>query len=473
MKNMWTSDDLKKILVQLDSQMLPFKKYCFSDLGKGLHMMGSGGYAYVYEAQARESPNQKYAIKVIGFKNRRIDSREFRKAVEAQKKLCLMQNNVVKVYSAVELRVWLDLDNIVLKVEEVKADYINIPEGDFLDLQFIVMEKLSSVMIEDRLGRPKLFPNALAEFDEREILKLSYDIGLALVASHEQHILHRDIKIENIFYDSKKKCYKLGDFGISKETEDGMASTIAFTKGYGAPEVVSAMGEKYDNTADIYSFGILLYVLMNRLRFPGSQNYSANVREQYDFGYRLPMLDRGDMELSLLLIKMCSFHPDARPQTMEEVLNEIDGIIIHEGAKYKRRHRKLSMVMVGIFALATYIMWAKIRWVAITSLSLAAFFWLEYTALNDRNLRKEAVYFKRNWHWIFAMIMYFVLIIYDWVLHQEDMMLLEKFWGEAIIEKLATFELTKIGILGFLFCVMWYVREKMMVTFRRKQKIKI
>ena len=109
---------------------------------------------------------------------------------------------------------------------------------------------------------------------------MAYDIGLALKEAHLKNIIHRDIKLENIFYSDSDHRYKLGDFGISCITDDGMASTVAFTKGYGAPEVVGTLEDKYDCTADIYSFGMTLYVLINKLRFPSSKNYHPNI-EQY------------------------------------------------------------------------------------------------------------------------------------------------------------------------------------------------
>ena len=137
-------------------------------------------------------------------------------------------------------------------------------------------------------------PEELQAFDEEEIINLSYQIGEALKVAHSKKLLHRDIKLENVFYDSKSQKYKLGDFGIARMTDDGMASTTAFTRGYGAPEVVSTLDDRYDNTSDLYSFGMMIYVLMNRLRFPESQNYHVNISVQYAPGYRVPRPETGD-----------------------------------------------------------------------------------------------------------------------------------------------------------------------------------
>ena len=353
----WTSEDIEHILLQLNNQALPFKKYMFTDLGKSLRLLGKGGYANVYEAETRDKHKDLYAIKVIGFGDKNEDSDSFRKSVEAQKDLGQFQNNVVKIFDSVELRVWIEGESTVVRAEVVKADEEFKPEGDYLNLQFIVMEKVAAVLRDDKPGRPALVPSALAKFDEKEILKLAYDIGTALSQAHAKNILHRDIKLENIFYTPKGEHYKLGDFGIAKTTDDGMASTVAFTKGYGAPEVVGALEDKYDNTADIYSFGMMLFVLLNELRFPESNNYHVNLRAQYSQGYVLPWPVNGSDEFCMIVARMCSFIPDDRYQSMDEILNDFDKLMHGRGVKYRREHKDLSLVLGTVFALTGAVAW--------------------------------------------------------------------------------------------------------------------
>ena len=61
------------------------------------------------------------------------------------------------------------------------------------------MEKLVPVLTIDKAGNPRLYPKALADFEENEIMKLAYNIGTALERAHENNFLHRDIKLENVF----------------------------------------------------------------------------------------------------------------------------------------------------------------------------------------------------------------------------------------------------------------------------------
>ena len=102
------------------------------------------------------------------------------------------------------------------------------------------------------------------------------DIGIgvadALDICHKNGIIHRDIKLSNIFV-SKDGVFKIGDFGVSKNINNAtMAKTIKGTPNYIAPEVYIGKS-KYDSSVDNYSLGILLYYLFNKLRFPYYPNF--------------------------------------------------------------------------------------------------------------------------------------------------------------------------------------------------------
>ncbi|SCY38611.1 Serine/threonine protein kinase [Lachnospiraceae bacterium XBB2008] len=355
MLNFWTNEDIEAILVQLNNMGLPFGKYEFSRLGTGLTLLGSGACANVYEAVSRNR-KKTAAIKVIGFGGGRMDPDSFRDSVRIQTQLAMEEDSIVMILDSAEIRVWIENEHDVIKAERVDP-YFDEAESDdeYLYLQFLLMEKLSPVLETDGVRR-RLFPHKLASFDEQEVLKLAYDIGLCIDKAHKKNVLHRDIKLENIFYDAFNDRYKLGDFGIAVSTCDGMADTVAFTKGYGAPEVVGTLEDRYDQTADIYSFGMVLYVLLNELSFPGSANYHPNVY-QYVKGYVPPEPVRGSDELSGIVLKMISFDPDDRYQSMEEVLNAIDALKYSYRLKYQREHRNAPLVIGSVFALMGSVIW--------------------------------------------------------------------------------------------------------------------
>ena len=345
MRTRWTKEEMESTLIQLDEQNYLFKGYRFSKNEKGLILLGSGGYSNVYEMKSIENPFQKYAVKVLGFGDRHIDSYEFIESIQVQQELACAENDVVEIINYVELCVDFDESAKVNNMPRVIVIDSEESECECIKLQFILMEKLMPVLTMDKGGRPKLFPKELAGFWEKEIMKLAHNIGKALERAHKKRFLHRDIKLENVFYDPEKKVYKLGDFGIAKKTEDGMASTVAFTKGYGAPEVVGAIDERYDDTADIYSFGIMLYLLLNELKFPDSENYNVNVALQYSKGYQFPAPEHEEYALCSVIDRMCQYNPDERFQSMEAVMNVIEDMMSGRNDLFKKGNAKSTYVL--------------------------------------------------------------------------------------------------------------------------------
>ena len=98
--------------------------------------------------------------------------------------------------------------------------------------------------------------------DESVALIIMTQLLFALRHIHkEAHVMHRDIKIENILIDSLGRV-KLSDFGFSTSfmTDDPMQRTICGSAAYTAPEVVKQ--DAYTTKADIWSAGVVFYVLL-------------------------------------------------------------------------------------------------------------------------------------------------------------------------------------------------------------------
>ncbi len=346
---LWSRKEMEDILLQLEERGQLFERCTFCRNKEGFSLLGTGGFACVYETFNIKNHKKRYALKVIGFGDKHVDSDSFQNCVRTQKNIGSYRDSILQIYDYKELHVELDKNNRVISVLPGTAEK---PEGDYITLQFILMEKCEPILTYNKIGKAYLTREGLRKQDKKEILKLAYDVGKALTLAHNNNIIHRDVKLENVFYDAKKKVYKLGDFGIAKVTDNGMASTVAYTKGYGAPEVVISPDDKYDNTADIYSFGILLYLLLNDLKFPDSDDYHSNSTRQYSQGYVLPKPCSGPEELIAMVTRMCKYDPDERYQSADELLDELEGLFFGKGYQYKKQHRNAAVAIGTLFLLS-------------------------------------------------------------------------------------------------------------------------
>ena len=107
---------------------------------------------------------------------------------------------------------------------------------------------------------------------ESTILRYIAQIGSALEHLHERHIIHRDVKSQNVFV-MRNGDVKVGDLGLSIELSGshGLANSVCGTPHYMAPEVCRG-NTRYDMKADVWSLGVVMYELMaRRLPFGGDQ----------------------------------------------------------------------------------------------------------------------------------------------------------------------------------------------------------
>lgn len=167
----------------------------------------------------------------------------------------------------------------------------------------------------------------------KEVVRLGIDICQGLETCQKFNIVHRDIKLENIFV-SDTGHYKLGDFGISKVMEESEnAVSQKGTRFYMAPEIVH--GKKYDARVDIYSLGLVLFRLMNDNRAPFLPQYPEMIRLQDKeealqrrlAGEKIPNPCNADEYLGSIIKKACSFHPEKRYQNPEDMRKDLIGIL--------------------------------------------------------------------------------------------------------------------------------------------------
>lgn len=125
-------------------------------------------------------------------------------------------------------------------------------------MYYIVTELVSGGELFDRIIEKEYYN----ESDAQEITKT---IAQALKYCHDRGVVHRDLKPENILLKSKDddNSIKIADFGFAKQydtsSEDALATSCG-TPGYVAPEILS--GKKYGKQVDMWSLGVILYILL-------------------------------------------------------------------------------------------------------------------------------------------------------------------------------------------------------------------
>ena len=125
-------------------------------------------------------------------------------------------------------------------------------------MYYIVMDYVPGGSVRDLLEREY-------QLRPQEALRIVTQVANALVAAQEHHMVHRDIKPDNIMFDTDGTA-KLADLGIAKSTDEDSTLTVSAsifgTPAYMSPE--QAMdSRKVDSRADIYSLGIVFYEMLS------------------------------------------------------------------------------------------------------------------------------------------------------------------------------------------------------------------
>jgi len=100
-------------------------------------------------------------------------------------------------------------------------------------------------------------------FNEKDAADVMNDLVKAVKFLHDMDMAHRDLKPENILFSKEgdEGILKLTDFGFAKQTSEVLTlQTACYTPYYVAPEVLG--DGKYDKSCDIWSLGVILYILL-------------------------------------------------------------------------------------------------------------------------------------------------------------------------------------------------------------------
>jgi len=192
------------------------------DLGK---VIGRGAFSVVKEG-IRKEDKKKYAIKCIA------------KKVIDKKELSLLEREI-------DIMKKLQHPNIIQLIE-----VIDTPETLYLVIEYAGGGELFDAIVNK------------GSYSETEAAKIVFQILQAIQYVHNHGIAHRDLKPENLLLSTEEKedCIKIADFGLSKDFGQEQLQTSCGTPDYVAPEVL--LGEPYDMSVDIWSIGVICYVLL-------------------------------------------------------------------------------------------------------------------------------------------------------------------------------------------------------------------
>jgi serine/threonine-protein kinase len=148
-----------------------------------------------------------------------------------------------------------------------------IDRGEQDGRQFIVFEYVDGENLKSLVERNGPLP-------EREAVELALQIARALGFAHENGLVHRDVKPQNVLLNGDGAA-KVTDFGIARslDVQGGLTQTgtVMGTSDYIAPE--QARGQRVDAQSDVYSLGAVLYELLTgEVPFPGDNFVAVAMR---------------------------------------------------------------------------------------------------------------------------------------------------------------------------------------------------
>ena len=258
-----------------------------------LEKIGTGGMSDVYKAKDHKL-NRLVAVKVLKqeFSENANFVSKFR--IEAQAAAGLMHPNIVNVYDVGE-------------------------EGG---IYYIVMELVEGITLKKYIEKK-------ARLSVKEAISIAIQVSMGIQAAHNNHIIHRDIKPQNIII-SKEGKVKVTDFGIAKAaTSNTITSNVMGSVHYTSPE--QARGGYSDEKSDIYSLGITMFeMLTGRVPFNGETTVAIAIKHiQEELPPPREFVPEIPVSVEQIVCKCCQKSPDRRYQSMEELIADLKQSLIN------------------------------------------------------------------------------------------------------------------------------------------------
>ena len=252
-----------------------------------LERIGTGGMSDVYKAKDHKL-NRMVAVKVLKqeFSENANFVSKFR--VEAQAAAGLAHPNIVNVYDV----------------------------GEENGVYYIVMELVEGITLKKYIEKK-------ARLSVKEAVSIAIQVSMGIEAAHNNHIIHRDIKPQNIII-SKEGKVKVTDFGIAKAaTSNTITSNVMGSVHYTSPE--QARGGYSDEKSDVYSLGITMFeMLTGRVPFNGETTVAIAIKHiQEEMPSPRDYVSEIPVSVEQIVFKCCQKSPDRRYQSMGELITDL------------------------------------------------------------------------------------------------------------------------------------------------------
>ena len=253
-----------------------------------LERVGSGGMADVYKGKDHKL-NRFVAVKVLksDYRSDEIFIQKF--LSEAQAAAGLMHPNVVNVYDV----------------------------GQDRGLYYMVMELVEGITLKDYIEKK-------GQLSANETISISIQMATGIQAAHDQHIIHRDIKPQNIIISIDGKV-KVTDFGIARATTSTqtISTNVMGSVHYTSPE--HAKGGNVDEKSDIYSAGITMYeMITGHVPFDGDSTVSVAIKHlQEEIPSPVKEVPEIPYSLECIILKCTQKNAERRYQNCQELIMDL------------------------------------------------------------------------------------------------------------------------------------------------------
>lgn len=260
-----------------------------------LEKIGSGGMSEVYKAKCHKL-NRLVAIKVLKSEFTSDATFVSKFKMEAQAAAGLSHPNIVNIYDVVD-------------------------EGD---IHFIVMELVEGITLKSYITKK-------GHLDVKEAIGIAIQVASGIEAAHEQHIIHRDIKPQNMLISMDGKV-KVADFGIARavSSQTMNVATVVGSVHYISPE--QARGGYSDERSDLYSLGITMFEMVTgHVPFEGDNTVTVALAHLEE-----PMPDPRTLNpdvspsLARIILKCTEKRPERRYPNAAAVISDLRRALLND-----------------------------------------------------------------------------------------------------------------------------------------------